>query len=182
MLNWVKDKCEEYESIYQIIGGLGLFNAIMYMLSGFVQGTSNTLIYEDFNTSKISIILMYIYEIAEVILCIVPIFMAFIHDLCYEKQPRHLVIALLLELFIFSLLKFFRILGGNLLLFIGIGIILCFVIGGSSAGIVLLFDWAITGGAAFLTPLIGFIGPLLLIGILLTSIAEFFRYIIKNIL
>ncbi len=45
-------------------------------------------------------------------------------------------IAILLELIIFSVLKIFQSLGRNLILFIGIGIIICFLIGGSVFGII----------------------------------------------
>lgn len=174
MINWIKDNCEEYEKIYKFIGILGLLVTLSYTIAGFFAGPSNTMIYEYAEISKFSIIIAYIFEIVEAICWIVPIFMAFIHDLFFEKQPKHLIITLLLELFIFAMLKFFRILGGNLLFFLGIGIMLCFVIGGSSVGMVLLFDWAVTGGVVFIAPIVGFIGPLLLLGILVSSISEFF--------
>lgn len=90
------------------------------------------------------------------------------------RDDKHLLIVLLLEFFIFALMKFFQYLGGNLIMFLAVGVALCFLICGSSMGIFILFDVVLASGSVILLPLIGFILPLLGLGVLIQTLTDFF--------
>lgn len=177
MLELIKDKVEECENIYKMIGILALVHALILFVMGIVSGPFSN-IGDTFNglanASSGRIMFFKIIETIYAIGYLIPIFMAFFHDLFFEEKPIHLLITILLELVIFSVLKIFQSLGGNLILFIGIGIVLCFLIGGSAFGIIFAFDYIITAGSMFLIPILNLIAPIFALGIIVTTLADFF--------
>ena len=162
---------------YKILGVTALIHAIAFLVLGFLSGPFSNpgyLFAHLANGSVWSLRLLSAIEIVFSFFYLVPVFLAFRYDLLHEKRPTHLLAVLLLELFIFVLMRSFEYLGGNLVLFLAAGIALCFLIGGSSLGIFLFFDAAIASGSVLLVPLAGFILPLLGAGILIKTLADFF--------
>lgn len=162
---------------YKILGIAALIHSLAFLLMGFGSAPFYNTTYMFGHLATASDWMIKFISLAELVfalLYVIPVFLAFRYDLLREKKPKHLLIVLLLEFFVFSMLKFFQYLGGNLLMFLAGGIALSFLIGGSSIGIFIFFDLVLASGSVILFPLIGFILPLMGLGVLIQTLADFF--------